>query len=468
MKPPPFCRIVVPLLFVALQVPHSAQAAALKAFPGAEGFGADSVGGRGGRVIQVTNLKDSGPGSLRDAVTAEGPRVVVFRVGGTVRLESKLVIDNDYLTIAGETAPGDGILIRGDLIRVNADHVIIRHLRIRTGAEGRDPGNTDGLFIRGNHVIVDQVSVSWATDENLPITHGHHVTVQWSIIAEGLCGVTRPDDENCHSKGAFFAYGADLVSFHHNLLANNQDRNPYGTSGRHEIVNNVIYNKAWGTYLAHPHTEYPAPQWNFLKNYLKNGPLFVAANDGQNKNGVVENFRNEGLRLMDGEVRAYVEGNLHSRRPDDRQPAYLTVVRENERAKLTDKPFSWGTRYSSETDARTAFKQVLERAGARMPRLDTVDQRILAEVNSGTEFLGTRGKLMRPGDLEWPTLKDGPPYPDEDRDGMADAWELKNGLNPKDPADGSKDNDGDGYTNLEEFLHSLTEAVLPSSTSTSR
>lgn len=483
-------KIILVLFLVLVQLPSAAFAA--PAFPGAEGFGAKATGGRGGKVIHVNTLEDvvnpsDGKTSFREAVMESGKRIVVFDVGGVIHLKSPLVFGNNDLTIAGETAPGNGILVRGELVRANSDNLIIRHMRFRTGTGAAKPDGADGLFLTGDNVIVDHTSVSWAIDENMPI-YGKNVTIQWTFITEGLFDVERLDGEN-HSKGAFFAYGADFISFHHNLLANNNDRNPYSKSGRVDVINNVIYNKghgtltSWGGFSSYrppsgndrgnPHEKDVPPRWNFIKNYIKLGPDFLwdkKAND--------YSWANEGLRLMDPNhsnnpnwpgdyyMEGYVEGNLHRARPDNSMPDYLTITKSSERSKLVSQRYSWGAYgrnpYPGETDAQTAFDQVLAQGGATVPKRDSVDDRVVGEVKSGDKWFGKDASRKSGTNLDWPNMPSTtrPSNYDSDRDGMADSWEKtycvnNKCLNPSDGSDGNGDLDGDGYTNVEEFLHSL-------------
>jgi hypothetical protein len=213
------------------------------AFPGAEGFGKYSLGGRGGRVIEVTNLNDSGPGSLRAAVMAKGPRTVVFRVSGTIALQSELKVREPYLTIAGQTAPGDGICVKGYQFNFDTSHLIIRYLRFRPGDEqGKEQ---DGFGGQGDHIIIDHCSVSWGVDETFSINKGANLTVQWCMVTESLW-------HSLHKKGNHGyggLWGGPGGSWHHNLLAHHTSRNPRASgnaeSGLMDFRNNVIYN--WGS-----------------------------------------------------------------------------------------------------------------------------------------------------------------------------------------------------------------------------
>lgn len=211
------------------------------AFPSAEGYGKHTIGGRGGKVYEVTNLNDSGAGSLRAAVEANGPRIVVFRVSGTIKLKSKLSIRNPYITIAGQTAPGDGICLRDNFVDIGANQVIIRHIRIRLG----DETNVEGDCITGRYaenIILDHVTSTWSVDECMSIYHCKNVTVQWCLVGESLF-------QSVHNKGYHGfggIWGSDYSSYHHNLIVNNSSRNIRfaNGSGHTDYRNNVIYN--WG------------------------------------------------------------------------------------------------------------------------------------------------------------------------------------------------------------------------------
>ena len=235
------------------------------AFPGAEGFGKYAIGGRGGKVLEVTNLNDDGPGSFRAACLAEGPRIVVFRVSGTIVLNSKMEIENPYITIAGQTAPGDGICIRDHMVKVNTKHFVIRYLRFR-------PGDTsgieyDGFSGEGSQAIIDHCSVSWGTDETLSINKADNFTVQWCMVTESLY-------DSIHKKGRHGyggLWGGPGGSWHHNILAHHSSRNPRASgnkeSGLMDCRNNVIYN--WGFNSAYGGELWPR---NWVNNYYKSGP----------------------------------------------------------------------------------------------------------------------------------------------------------------------------------------------------
>ena len=229
------------LVFIILSYMTGLLYAQQPAFPGAEGWGKYTLGGKGGQVIEVTNLNDSGPGSLRTAVSASGPRTVVFRVSGTIELKSNLSISRPFITIAGQTAPGDGICIKKYPIVINADQVIIRYLRLRLGDEsGADDDALSGQFHK--HIMIDHVSASWSVDETLSIYHCDSVTVQWCLISESMYNSNH--EKGHHGYGGI--WGGPHGSFHHNLFAHHSSRNPRFASGcgNTDYRNNVIYN--WG------------------------------------------------------------------------------------------------------------------------------------------------------------------------------------------------------------------------------
>jgi pectate lyase len=236
--------------------PHSSQ---IPAFPGAEGFGSVTLGGRGGRVIEVTNLNDAGPESLRAAIDAEGPRIVVFRLAGTIDLESSLLVIHPYITIAGQTSPGKGITLRPissaveALLLIETHDVVIRFLNLRAGP----PSAGDAMMIQASdahdtsNVVIDHNSMSWAVGRNLATWYDvHDISIQWNIFSEGLNCSIHP--KGCHSKGVLLGGyasdenknkpGANNISFHHNLMAHNGERNPYISASGVDFVNNVAYN----------------------------------------------------------------------------------------------------------------------------------------------------------------------------------------------------------------------------------
>jgi pectate lyase len=421
----------------------------LPVFPGAEGFGTRTIAGRGGRIIEVTSLADSGPGSLREALNDPSPRIIVFRVGGTIELTESLAITHPFVTVAGQTAPGDGICIKNAGIYITTHDVLIQHLRVRPGNQGDvEPENNDAISILGPHasnegaynVVIDHVSASWGEDETISTWYGaHDITISWSIISEAL-NRSRHRKET-HSAGLLVGDSSYHVSMHHNLLAHNDFRNPnISQGGTHDFVNNVIYN--WGVLPAEIYDYGSNTFLNFIGNYFIPGPSTTT--------GPYEILFNE------GDPRIYVEGNIGPHRPDETMSEWALVG------------FGWGeegvapeeyrslTRFTTHpitaTSAAQALEDVLAGAGATEPRRDPVDERVVSEVMSRTGAI-----IDSPQDVGgYPTLASGVPPEDSDHDGMADDWERAIGLDPSDPSDGNGDLDGDGYTNVEEYLHELS------------
>lgn len=401
-------------------------------FPGAEGFGAYSVGGRGGRVIEVTNLNDSGPGSMRVAIESNSRRTVIFRVGGTVTLKSPLEITHPYITIAGQTAVGGGITLKNDpsnhraLIKIATHDVVIRHIRSRPGPSNRPSRTLDALSIlAGYNIIIDHCSFSWATDEVLSTWYEpHDITIQWSIIAEGL--YRSYHEEGSHGTGLLVGGRGRRISIHHNLLAHNRERNPrISTSGIVDVVNNVIYNPGPSTPSHITAYDIGKPRINYIGNYYKPGI----------NSGSADYFVST---AHPAEI--YLKGNYV---PKD-------VIRAR------DQQWVVATRHSvppvTTTSAQEAFNKTLAYAGATRPMRDPVDQRIVSDVRNGTGAI-----IDNPSEVGgWPKLANGVPPQDTDHDGMPDRWEAEHGLNQNSAADGSADADGNGYTNLEEYLNVLS------------
>lgn len=412
------------------------------AFPEADGAGKYTVGGRGGRVIEVTTLEDGDniPGSLRAAVEAAGPRIVVFKVAGNIALKKSLKVTNPYITIAGQTAPGDGITLKDYSFNVEADQAIIRNIRVRLG----DLLEKDAMSVSGaENVIVDHCSVSWGVDETLSVTGCNNVTVQWTFITEGLHDSIHHAGE--HSKGSLVngSYG-QLTNYHHNLFAHNDARNPrpQGTEPPDEdtvgfffdFTNNVVYD--WGREYAAKNLDVDERcTMNFINNYFIAGPSSEASNFMLDKNI---------------NTRMYFAGNyMNGKEPADQ---YSKIIYED--FKKPDNGWKLAEPFESMTEniqpAEKAYAMVMKNAGAALKR-DAYDNRIVSEVLNGT------GRVIdKPADVGgWPVLETGTPYVDTDKDGMPDDWEIARSLNPDDPADGALDRDSDGYTNVEEFLNAL-------------
>lgn len=418
------------------------------AFPGAEGFGKFTTGGRGGKVVEVTNLNDSGDGSLRAAIEAQGSRTVVFRVSGTIVLQSFLTIKNGSITIAGQTAPGDGICIRDYPLIVDADNVIIRYIRSRLGdVHHLAEDALSALFHR--NIIIDHCSFSWAIDEVLTVRDNENSTVQWCIISESLYHSYHPKGD--HGYGGI--WGGKGATFHHNLLSDHSSRNPRFNGSRYhhepakEIVdfrNNVIYN--WGFNSAYGGE---GGNQNIVANYYKYGPA------SKHKNRIVEPWDSTG--------RWYITNNFVFGYPKVTADNWAGGVQGKfKNSGRVNSPFPHPAITAQSADE--AFELVLENAGAVFPKRDSVDIRIIQEVRSGTEtYGGVWG--ARSGIIDsqiqvggWPELKNAEALKDSDADGMPDLWEEKHGLNPENSNDRNDDQNQDGYTNLENYLNELVSA----------
>ena len=435
------------------------------AFPTAEGYGKYTLGGRGGVVYEVTNLNDSGEGSLRSAVEASEPRTVVFRISGTIVLESPLKIKHPYITIAGQTAPGDGICIRKYPISIDADHVIIRYLRVRLGDEsGNDYDAVSSRYIK--HLILDHISSSWSVDECMSIYHCDSITVQWCIISESM-------SQSNHVKGSHGfggIWGSNYGTYHHNLLAHHSSRNPRMASGSGytDFRNNVIYNWGYQSLYGGEKSQKGNDKFNFstfniIANYYKPGP---ATNPDRVSYRIANpSSRSEtdyGLWYVADNV---VEGNANVT-ADNWNGGVQTTI-SFEKIKL-DKP--WPSMAISEQTAAEAFKVVLDNAGATLPERDQIDARIINETRKGgATYEGNSYKKQHHvvdtttvcGIIDtqkdvggWPILKSIAAQKDTDHDGLPDDWENKNQLNKENPEDrniiGS-----DGYTMLEKYINSI-------------
>lgn len=423
--------------------PCALQASSTVAFPGAEGAGRFAVGGRGGTVLRVTTLADSGPGSLRAAVEAEGPRTVVFDIGGTVRLASPLRIREPRITIAGQTSPGGGLTLRGQPLVISADDVVIRYIRSRLGDE--NGVEADAVTIdRGERIILDHVSASWSVDETLSVGSRNRVidavTVQWSIISESL-------NQSAHAKGDH-GYGSLVrgsngarFTFHHNLWASHRARMPRPgnylapdldpVGPRFEFTNNVFYN--WGGERAGYNADSdPATvsSYVFLANAYLRGP--------DSTGGVI--FKEESPIAL-----AWFDANsLDGVVPAD--PWSLTTGTDGPGYRFPTLP-DWAD--PARHTAAEAEAMVLDRAGASRLR-DAVDDRVIASVRDRTgRIIDTPAQVGG-----WPELAPGSPWVDGDGDGMPDDWEAAHGHDPASP-DGHDDSDGDGFTHLEDWLNSL-------------
>ena len=429
------------------------------AFEGAEGYGRFAIGGRGGKVVHVTNLNDDGPGSFREAVTREiGPRTIVFDVSGTIVLKSRLTCASKYVTIAGQTAPGKGICIKGAPFGVGGDG-ICRFIRVRLGG-----GKTfDGIGMAGaDHSITDHCSISWTIDESFSSRGAKNITLQKTLISEALNVAGHKNYEKGKGHGYAATIGGNVGSFHHNLLAHCMGRNwSMGGgldgngyySGRLDIFNNVVYN--WGGRA----TDGGAHEVNFVNNYYKVGPSTTQM--------YILRAQLEGVGK--GSQSYYCEGNI-------RQDKSGQIVTDNEKLRRyelshgqildwnvwVDKPFF--PSYATVESAKDAYKSTLSDVGCNMPLFDEHDQRVVEETLNGTYiYVGSVGYTKGIIDNEkdaggyeyYPEEKRDADF-DTDRDGLPNWWEALIQTNPhsdvNDYSDSNADPDGDGYTNLEEYL----------------
>ncbi|HEX3142514.1 MAG TPA: hypothetical protein VHQ64_00955 [Pyrinomonadaceae bacterium] len=410
----------------------------LAAFRGAEGFGATTPGGRGGKVIAVTNLSDDGPGSFRTAVEAEGKRIVIFRISGLITLTRKLIIKNPYITIAGQTAPGDGICLRNYTFVIATHDVVVRYLRSRLGDLTAQEDDSITLAAGARDIVVDHCSATWSIDEDLSLAGDvSNVTVQWCLIAEGL-------NHSKHSKGDH-GYGSlaranGPVTWHHNLWAHNVSRNPrlgdnYGRPPFpiFDVRNNVIYN--YGE-IASGLTQ-GVLKVNYVANYIRPGPSSKATTP-IHIGGPSDLTFYISQNIFEGNKSLTVDNSLF----------FDPVVIDGKRQVQTvSQPFDAPAINTSSAGA--ALEAVLSHAGASLPRRDSVDARIVAEVRSRQgSIIDSQQKVGG-----WPELKSTVAPKDSDGDGMPDDWERRHRLNPIDPSDANLDKDRDGYTNIEEYLN---------------
>jgi len=425
------------------------------AFPGAEGFGKYATGGRGGKIYYVTNLNDSGQGSLREAVEASGARTVLFKVSGTIELRSPLQITEPNITIAGQTAPGDGICLRNYTLDIAADNVIIRFIRSRLGDVARHQDDAVHC-LKGKNIILDHCSFSWSVDEVASFyDKAESLTVQWCIISESLNNSVHAKGE--HGYGGI--WGGIRTTFHHNLLAHHTSRNPRFNNGNvhrpteHiDCVNNVIYN--WGFNSAYGGE---LGKHNLRFNYYKPGP----ATRKNVRSRIVEPWDTTGLWYVDGNV---VEGDSvvsSNNWEGGVQGKYVPYFREHR----VQTPFEFAPVTTQKPV--DAFHLVLQYAGACVPKRDKVDERILDETKMGTAHFGKqyggggKGIIDSQEDVGgWPVLTSVPAPVDSDNDGIPDGWESEHKLNSHNPADAVQPN-SDGYTMLEVYLNSLAVKVMP-------
>lgn len=452
------------------------------AFPGAEGGGMYVTGGRGGKVIHVTNLNDSGAGSLRAALAQSGPRIIVFDVAGVIELKSTLGIKSGDVTIAGQTAPGDGICLKNYATQLSASNVIIRFVRFRMGDEAEQ--ENDAIWGRYNeNVILDHCSMSWSTDECASFYANSNFTMQWCILTESL-------RNSVHGKGKHGyggIWGGKDASFHHNLLSDHDSRNPridhpqiYGDyvsthRGNVDYRNNAVFN--WGSNSTYGGED---GWFNIVNNYYKPGPA------SKNVNYFVDAY---GSYVKDGTVYAdsypelYMSGNVHTGNADitaandastiywhngDSYGNYNTLVTSPHSIKGPSQEDVYTTTHSAED----AFALICEVAGASLSR-DSVDERACSDAKNGKVTFADGGNGSKNGIIDTQTAVGGwPSYEasddekesvkDSDSDGMPDWFEEQFGLDKSDASDGnSKTLDRySRYTNLEMYLHYLVRDIV--------
>jgi len=463
--------------------------ARIPAFPGAEGGGMYSFGGRGGKVYVVTSLADRGPGTFREACEAAGPRIVIFNVAGVIRLEDRIRIRAPYITIAGSTAPGDGVVVTGNTVELETHDVVIRHMRFRRGAmDAADRNDSIGGNPIGN-IMIDHVSASWGLDENMSMyrhMHEHdadprtpslklptvNITIQHSIFSEAL-------NTFHHAFGS--TIGGYNSTFHHNLWACNTGRNPsVGMIHDFTFVNNVLFNWRHRTVDGGDHRSF----YTVVNNYFKPGPgtprgqpvsYRILKPESERSRTVVDNFG-----------KAYVAGNIVEGHPGVSRDNWDGGVQPDSRAPVAEvlpkiraeKPFPHAP--LTIQSAEEAYTHVLANAGATLPRRDAVDARVIEMVRSGKvaaaqatpedsaraaavgyaerwvkelEESVALGFITNPAQVGGLPEYQGAPYADSDRDGLSDDWEKKHGLDPLHAADVGQDGDGDGYTDIEEFIN---------------
>ena len=501
------------VLLATLLMTVGASAKQTPAFPGAEGFGMYTTGGRGGKVYHVTTLEDNGdnkhalPGSLREAICKKGARTIVFDLSGTIHLKSELKVQNGDLTIAGQTAPGDGICVADFPFVISADNVIIRFMRFRLGnvALKADPKahEGDGLGASDhNNIIVDHCSVSWSIDECCSVYGGKNITVQWCIVSQSL-------RHSGHAKGAH-GYGGNWggsgASYHHNLLAHHDSRCPRlgprqttQEDERVDIRNNVFFN--WGGNGCYGGE---GQNVNIVNNYYKPGPATAKRKEMIEKRIAQIGVRNTKYTKHDTDSpnkwdvmwhrwgHYYIDGNVNAKYPSVTKDNWTEGVYAQVDAEKTDGTWTQETRDTirlsqpiailptTTHSAEVAYQRVLDYAGCSLYR-DWVDDMIIRDTSLGIAFntgskLDAKGRPNSPGIIDdpednrppkadkdwnpWPELKSQPAPADTDGDGVPDDWEKEVGMNPNDPADGTTIHEPTGYTYLEVYLSTLVAPIM--------
>ncbi len=458
--------------------PEDLPQAKIPAFPGAEGGGAYTAGGRGGRVLVVTSLADSGPGTLREACESGGARIIVFNVAGIIQLETPITVRAPYITIAGQTAPGDGICVAGESFLIDTHDVVVRFMRFRRGTT-EVTRRDDALGGNGvGNIMIDHVSASWGLDENMSMyRHVYdregknlklptvNITIQNSIFSEAL-------DTYNHAFGS--TIGGLNSTFMRNLWASNISRNPsVGMYGDFGFVNNVVWNWWNRTADGGDHRSL----YNFINNYYKPGPITPVGEPISYRILKPESGREKEFVNTFG--KAYVHGNVVAGNEKVTKDNWDGGVQpEGDKSILTkikvDKPFPLAA-FGKILSAHDAYDYVLANVGAILPKRDAVDERIVKQVKTGKVFYSAAAAQSKPSpyvkrrlpidsykkgiitDISqvggYPMYK-GKPYKDTDNDGLPDAYERKIGLNPNDPHDSAQISDN-GYAHIENYLNSV-------------
>ncbi len=482
-------NLVVFTLFTSLSIK-----AQLLAFPGAEGFGREATGGRGGTVYHVTSLEDTDTeGTLRYAVQKTGTRTVVFDVSGTIHLTSQLKLSNPNITIAGQTAPGDGICIADYPFVLAANNVIIRFIRFRLGNKYVANHEGDGLGgMDKRNIIIDHCSVSWSIDECLSVYGNTNQTVQWCIVSQSL--VNAGHESGAHGYGG--NWGGAGASYHHNLLAHHDSRAPRlgpreGTQEKEQmdLRNNVIYNWAGnGCYGGE------GMKVNIVNNYYKVGPATETRGESYQMRIAKIDIRTEDYvsrypafkPMLHVWGKFYVDGNVNTKYSDVTNDNWTYGI-YNQLSNSSDNDYTY-TQETKDTiklsspiafeevtthTAEDAYEKVLQYAGCSLHR-DWVDELIVSDTRQGVATY-TGSKVNKPGlidsqdDLKpsdagddwsaWPDLQSEPAPLDTDGDGIPDEWETANGLDPNNASDGKETND-EGYTYLEVYMNSIVADIM--------
>lgn len=410
-----------------------------KIFPGAAGFGTDSPGGRGGKTLIVSNLNDSGPGSLREAIETSGPRIIVFATGGTIELKKTLRIKEPFVSILGQSAPGDGIVLKGRSVKVMTSDVLIQGLRMRVGSEGEGADTADALCVCApegetvKNVVIDHCSLSWASDEVLTTYRSvSDITFSWNIVAEGLRDSTI-HEEGSHGFGMMINGRKGFnprISIHHNLIANHWVRLPKIVQSEVELFNNVIFNWNW-----HAAESTEGTRLDMINN------TFIA---GSNTKSPDKCLRIEEIDERSGN---YLSGNVSPRTPTGSEDQWRMTTGDDDLKTRRSQRVTQSSGLIPEP-AGTSYQAVLELAGAILPKRDRVDQRVIEEVkNEIGSFLFNEKRVGG-----FPEYQRGSLVVDKDKDGIPDKWELAHGLNPNDQSD-AKLTDQNGYSWIEQYAN---------------